>query len=211
MATEPSKPQQIIIGSDQQKLRYKQIGEFATELGLMVYEWNRLQENLGILFSCILTGDPMSNKGLSVWHSTPSDRAQRNMLRALIRTTEQNEAFRPFILDQFPRSREDIEWIIACLDHKPEISNERNNIAHAVYIMKEGIVAPDDVFQNPRSMNLKGKKLIARVKWCRDCCLVLSEYAWAILGGLNLGFDPTKRLHFAWPDRPQLPNRGSYH
>lgn len=197
------KPNQIAVGSPEQKERYEKIGDFAAQLGLMLCEWTRMQENLGILYSSILSDDSTSDKGLELWHKNQSDRGQRQMLRCLIASEEHKT-----VLGRCPKSRKDVEWVLDKIDN--EISKERNNLAHAVYILTEGAAAPDYIFRNPKSKNLMGKDLIGCARWCRDVCFALAGFEWAMFGGFNFNCPPSMPGPFEWPDRPDLPKREHY-
>jgi hypothetical protein len=71
---------------------------YVMALGKVAHSWNYLQEALGQLFY-IVTGleDRM---GEALWHSMPSDRMQRQMLRAAAEASN------------LPKAKGDIKWLL---------------------------------------------------------------------------------------------------
>jgi hypothetical protein len=59
----------------------RQYRPYALELGKLIFSWNRLQVHLCRLFS-VMAGCDQDFIAQAIWHSTPSDLAQRKMLRA---------------------------------------------------------------------------------------------------------------------------------
>jgi hypothetical protein len=55
---------------------------YATEVGKLTLEWNKLHEYLGLIFT--LAFRPHYAPALAAWHSLKSDLAQRDMLRSVI-------------------------------------------------------------------------------------------------------------------------------
>ena len=79
LAKEPAK---------RKRARERAFRPYAIQIGWITYEWNRLQEALGELFSDIVQPDT-KRIGYAIWHSTDNDRTLRNMLRE---TTEASKA-----------------------------------------------------------------------------------------------------------------------
>src|SRR3954454_14531805 len=70
--------------------------------GGVVDAWNRLHETLKYLFVAV-TKMP-ENVGYAVWHSARSDSGQRDMLRAAIAATSDQE---PWVI-RFPTAKDDL-------------------------------------------------------------------------------------------------------
>jgi hypothetical protein len=166
---------------------------YAVELGKLVYAWNDMQEKLVGLF-CAVTKIPTSAIPKAIWHSTPSDLAQRNMLRA---ATEVN----PAINDA---EREDILWLLNKINRS--LSVKRNDAIHAPLIFWTnalGIsVEPSDYSLSPRAQSLKGKDILKEFTWYRQTAEALADYADAMRHALQ--FPGT----WSWPEKPRLPHIG---
>lgn len=92
----------------------------AIQIGRLARLWNALHENMGIIFAAIVSqGNP--NIPLAVWHSTISDKSQREMLRAA------NRAWINFNKKLHNKTSEEITWI---LNESDILSNKRNEAMH---------------------------------------------------------------------------------
>jgi hypothetical protein len=135
--------------------RDKAFQPYAEELGRLTYAWNRLHVHLADLFY-IATGIAKREIALAIWHSTPSDLAQRKMLRAAA--------------DSFPPDsfwKEETIWILDILDES--YSNRRNDALHGpldIFTMiadgedPRTIIIPDVSSGSPRAMSLANKQEI---------------------------------------------------
>jgi len=165
--------------------------------------WNVLQEGLCELFSCVTVErgcDPEIS--YAIWHSTPSDRSQRDMLRSAISAVQSSDPLMPKLCD-------DISWM---LEKMNALTGRRNNALHAPLIAPrysrddhETQIEPLCRSGNPRALELANKPIVDEFKWYRDHLEKLSQFGDEIL--LAFYF---RESGFAWPDRPQLPSRGHY-
>src|ERR1700730_16658421 len=78
---EPKRPGMIFPETPSPEEISKRFQPYVVELGTLVYIWTRLHDHLAELFWRV-TGILNGNIPLAIWHSTPNDRAQRDMLRA---------------------------------------------------------------------------------------------------------------------------------
>jgi hypothetical protein len=160
-------------------------------VGKVVHAWNGLQEQLAIIF-CRLT-DMHNAMGLSVWHSSNSDRAQRMMLRAALNAVD--DEWRA----KYPRGKEDITWLLNKTD---TIAEARNNVIHAPCSVGLGDqadfeIVPMSFHGNRRAKALRGKDVLAEFDLCERNANSLKGYARWIDCVLSLE-------GYAWPDRPTL-------
>jgi len=87
----------------QRKLRNeRRFRPIAAELGWLAYEWNRLHEAFAELFADFMSKGDDNHKpiGFAVWYSIPSDRTQRDMLRATIEAVHLRDSPKPRIYDE---------------------------------------------------------------------------------------------------------------
>jgi hypothetical protein len=167
-------------------------------LGHVTLAWNDLQEQLAEIFWMLLR--PTGSAALAVWHSTRSDRAQREMLRAVVKTYADNgEEFAKTVAPK-------IEWLLGKAEN---LEAARNDAIHSPLMsMREGsadgvvtMVRPSTFQENPRAISLDRRKdLLAEFYWCRDTAIALSDYGYWLMVALD-GRSPL-------PDIPPLPNRG---
>lgn len=181
----------------------KNLRPYVAELGLVVYSWNKLQENLAWLFWCV-TGIANGAIPLAIWHSIENDRAQRKMLQvALVAATSALDAKGEL---KNPRVKNDILWLLKMAN---SLADQRNDAIHAPYSfiispspMK---LVPNDFLSHPRAKKLKGKlrdkDIREELRWCSESAETLALFA----KRLYMSF---RNPEIAWPDRPRLPNRG---
>jgi hypothetical protein len=161
---------------------------YAYQVGLVVYEWNNLQETLAELF-WVASGVSNGAVTYAIWNSIANDRTQRGMLRAIIewRFAEDN------------RRRADLIWLLKRVD---SLAERRNNAIHAPFVVigksPKPALKPHSFHGNRRAIKLENKDIIKEFKLCREFAKVLHRYAHRVLVALR---DPQK----AWPDRPEMP------
>lgn len=182
----------------------KEFKPYALAIGQIALAWNELHEMLGMLFRHLM-GDEIDDRLVYVWQSAAFDRPKRAMLEAAINNISVSEE------RNNPRAKEDIIWLIRRVD---ALEDDRNNAIHAPLYVKHGLVlallggapgiAVEDVWGNKRAEKLKGKNLLTEYRWCRDMAVVLRDYGEAIYDAWGFG----KGRRHAWPEKPQLPNRG---
>ncbi|MFZ0845261.1 MAG: hypothetical protein WAM62_05660, partial [Pseudolabrys sp.] len=165
-------------------------------MGELALAWNGLHDTLGRLFWTVL--GRVNYAPLEVWYSSKVDRAQREMLRAAINSRYANKLLTP------QKPREEIEWI---LNEATKIEDRRNDALHSPLILlgtkKKSRVVPSYHFGHTRAERLNKVDILREFRWFRDTATALRDYAGKIEGALS-------RLDTAWPDRPQLPNRGDH-
>ena len=185
-----SKPK-IIVAPTQAQLARK-FRPYAVELGYLLYSWNRLQEVFGRLF-WDLTGISNGRLPLAIWYAVPSDRTQREMLRAAIHA-------HPARLKDHPRARDDLIWMI---NRANSLADQRNDAVHAPLIFNTDArgtkLRSAYLAGHPRALKLKDKNLMVEFRWYADSADVLSRFG--------------ERAHYcllqngaAWPDRPKMPH-----
>lgn len=104
------------------------------ELALVVIAWNDLHRELSQIF-WIVTEISDGGVALRIWHSTPNDRAQRDMLREALksglnhlwRANEEEPAWAQ-------RAKSDIEYILKKTD---DISGPRNEALHSPFVFAQ--------------------------------------------------------------------------
>ena len=131
----------------------KVFAPYAREVGKLVASWNQLQERLGKLFSVIVRKDH-PGIALAIWHTTRSDLAQRQMLRA------SSEAAAAAGLFPEQAKKDDIKWL---LDRTDELAQQRNDAIHApvaFFTDQDGTrLMTEYFFGSPRALSLKDKSL----------------------------------------------------
>jgi hypothetical protein len=169
------------------------IQPYVMALGKVAHAWNYLQEALGQLF-CAVTGLESDNTGQAIWHSTPNDRAQREMLKAAINASNHRR-----LTKDLPKAKDDIPWL---LNQADKLAEDRNNAVHAPMAVttdgKTVEIIPAAYYGNPRARKLAGKDILAEFEWYEHRADTLTRFARAIRTAITTDAAP-------WPDRPQMP------
>lgn len=170
---------------------------YFTLIGHVVYQWNHLQERIGLIFSTIVAGRTpnlaLSKILQSVWHSQQSDRNQRRMLRAAI---QQNALF-PW-LDRIPSSAiDDLLWLLKQAD---ELSGRRDEAIHAPIAAHSvngeyKALIPLTFNGNQMALRLHGKDLLEELSLSKWRAEILSGYAIDILAALLFSDSPWPNKH----------------
>jgi hypothetical protein len=167
---------------------------YAVALGQLALAWNDLHLSLGMLF-CTAMGGGFVNPALAIWNTIKSDRAQRDILLAVAKASLMNGGHQKFA--------EEIEWICKNAD---ALEDTRNDALHsplwgAPRGPRAAVVSPAVGLGHVRANKLLGKNLLAEFRRCRECSIVLRDYAtkldFAICQGRPI------------PARPKLPPRVS--
>ena len=178
--------------------RRRLFAPYANELGWLIYEWNRLQEALGELFTAIVTPKHHS-LGVGIWHSITSDRAQREMLAAANSTLRKKQGAK--VADD-TKAADDIKWL---LNRVTELADKRNDAVHAplVFVAESGALQLMPLFflGNPRAAKLENKNLLQEFAWYRGHASALASFA------ENVRYAITRPEHFGWPAGRQLCHR----
>lgn len=176
----------------------KAIRPIAYELGKFNLAWNNLQDYLSLVFSTAINSEvPLAH---AIWHSTPNDRAQREMLRAAAQVTFLDKTAFP------PKAQDDILWL---LDRTQTLADRRNDAVHSPFIFKfsgdgKFELVPQAFLGHPRASKLVGKDILQEFRWYRACAEKLSFFAYRLFYGLK--HDKDRRQ--PWPQRPQMPQLG---
>jgi hypothetical protein len=172
---------------------HRKFQPLVTALGQFNLAWNDLHVSLSMLFCCVMGGGNVS-KYLAVWQNIPSDRVQREVLKAV--------AENDFIVTS-PRNQlllDGIRWI--CRE-ATTLEDLRNNAIHSPFWANTALpAAPMVGLGHLRAKRLAANKnLLAELRWGRDAATVLRNFAMEIdqaLSGAPLG---------PWPKIPKLPLR----
>lgn len=168
----------------------------AQAIGEMTLAWNDLHQILGVLFWTV-NRIPNAMASFAVWHSSRVDRAQREMLQAVLDAPappgrELNEAL-----------KDEIRWI---LSEVKKLEDLRNDAVHSPILVNDaqpgGVGVAAQLFGHQRAKKLANKDLVREFRWFYDAVVVLRDHAATI----SVGWDGT--THAALPERPPLPNRG---
>lgn len=185
-------PQKIFGQLD--SLFEKSLQPYVVAVGMVCYEWNRLLESLGTLFSDV-TGAGQ-RIGMAVWYSQRSDRSQIAMLRAAIAAKGDEDWPK-----KLPRSRSDLEWLIL---EAEKLANERNLAVHAplAAIIESGRIEiiPHFFFGNPLAEKLLGTQLLPELTWCSAWARELRTFTDAARSSILWE-------RATWPTRPAKPQR----
>lgn len=169
---------------------------YGLNLGELVFIWNKLHQNLSVLFELVVKS-PSRKMGVSIWHSTDNDYAQRRMLRAAAQVATQLT----------PAHREDILWVLDRIDDT--LRHNRNDAIHAPLTFIQGLseaakisVIPDPGSDSPRAKSLWKKGFNDLNEYLEEniaLASILSDFAGDMFDAI---LNPSGRT---WPDRPDLP------
>lgn len=183
-----------------------QFRPYALEIGRLILAWNALHERLGFLF-CQLLGHRQNQRLIAAWQSSTLDRAKRTMLRAVVNAVDWSKQPQPNV-------GPDVLWV---LDHCDRLEDLRNDVAHSPFRLETPFnpfretfsaafgggttgVLPDTTRKNLRALKIVQKQILAEMKWCRLCSVILRDYSAQIVNALHAVRAP-------WPHRPSLPVR----
>jgi hypothetical protein len=170
---------------------------YATKLGILVFLWNQLHDNLSHLFQIVVNAANWPNLPYKIWFALESDALQRKILRDAL---EVNQNFTQ-------ERREDIKYLLTEIEH--HLRPRRNDAIHAPLMMNTGLVskavrtwAEANIWSfSPRSASLRNKDLIREF----DDCIELTEDL--------IDFSARMILHlrshdgsYPWPQRPPPPH-----
>jgi hypothetical protein len=162
-------------------------------LGKTAHAWNHLQEELGQLF-CFLTNTDAV--GLTIWHALKSDRSQRDLIEAALRSLAEGEDW----VKEFPRAQADISWLLL---ETNKLADRRNDAIHAPCTVSNAHgdfeMIPLSFHGNPRARKLRGKQIVNEFQWYGETANVLKSFARHLCVGLN------RSPYISWPDRPRMP------
>lgn len=171
--------------------RIKIFQPYTKALGELSLAWNDFHMVLSSLFWAS-TRIPNGMVPNAMWNSLKSDRAQREMLEALIDLK--------VLGHNIPKSlRIEIKWV---LKQAVSLEDLRNDALHSpLLVSDDGSVFAWHQLGNKRAKKLADKDLLKECGWFYDTIIILREYTEILADNLRW---PQKPL----PGRPQLPNRG---
>ncbi len=160
--------------------------------GEVVNAWNRLQETLKDVFAAI-TKIPR-DMAFAIWHSSRSDSLQRNMLRAAIAATDDNE---PWVI-RLPNAKSDLLLLLKKADKVGQIKNDAIHAPVSLAIDRGKLIIIPFYFNgNPRAKNVQNKDIVTEFERCRDEAYILKEFAENAKTSINSS-------SYEWPDKPAL-------
>ncbi len=183
---------------------------YARSIGQAVMAWNDLHTRLAFLFETVI-GRPIHNVAYAIWHSSTSDRACREMLKAVLYEVGLRWP------QGYPEATDDIKWI---LDRAQSLEDTRNDIIHSPLMMighkktagglaslaapfHKPAIIPQSFLGHKRALKLEDKPdLLSEIQWCRDAALMLRDFTAEVQRALR----DTER-NPTWPQRPALPPR----
>jgi hypothetical protein len=160
---------------------------YATEIGHVTLAWNRLHENLALLFWYALGPGSVP---FAIWDRLSSDRTQRDILETAVKAG----AF----AQSSPRMTEEVLWL---LKQVGKLADRRNVAIHAPLTTLTDVdtgstrVEPQTWFGNRRAKGLAGKDIIQELLLCAERADALSYFAAELIQCMS----PS---HSAWPERP---------
>ena len=201
MATGETKPTKLATRRKKKKGTPAQFDRaftpVAVEIGHLARNWNALHENMGLIFSAMISPDRKALL-LAVWHSPPSDRTQREMLRAALGRWRLERPHLSAVSNE-------IEWL---LNKTEELSGKRNDALHAplhvlmnttTYVFN---VEPNYFWGHPMAKRLQGKDVLLEISKIRAQATCLMKWA----GAIWLHLESARPL----PQKPAWPTRGLY-
>jgi hypothetical protein len=169
---------------------------YVVAVGTVCFEWNRLLESLGALFSQV--SGMGRRQGMAVWYSQRADRSQMAMLRAAIKAKDEE--------DDWPKKhatcQQDLIWLATEAEN---LADARNTAVHApvsLIVDQGGIkLVPHIILSNPLAERLLGASdLLKEFDWCSHWARSLRRFADEAESSLL--WEQT-----AWPIKPARPPR----
>ncbi len=169
--------------------------QYAKALGELSLAWNDLHEMLGNLFWVSL-GIPNGVMPLDVWHSSNSDRAQRDMLKAIAESHAIGG-------DLTKTAKIEILWV---LKRAISLEDTRNNALHSP-VFQSGNDPVEAAHQSGhrRAKQLANKDLLKELNYFYKTTMVLRDYSFEMFASIQT---QNSIFPIAWPDRPKMPSRG---
>jgi hypothetical protein len=177
------------------------LDDYATAVGMVVYEWNYLHEELGRLFVVVRNEDKA--RLLTKWWSCKTDAGQRTMLKDAVTNAPKVRWKR------LPKAAPDLNWL---LERVNELAEDRHNAVHAPVLLyfkqddsAEVMAAYLKAYpRHPRAENLMGKDLLVEFAWCAGYATALSRFTLLLRMAILL---PRR---YEWPERPDIPKREDF-
>ena len=159
---------------------------YAKALGEVALAWNDFNMVLSSVFGTVLK-IPNLMVGDAIWHSLKSDRAQRDILRAVINLE--------VLGHDIPKNiRCEFKWV---LDKADSLEEARNNALHSPLLSDQGSVFAWHQLGHQRAKKLADKDLLKEFGWLYDTAIILRQYVELLEDAL--------RHSEPLPKRPLLP------
>lgn len=160
---------------------------FATAVGEMTLAWNDLHEMLkGVFWQALGVNNGVF--AYAVWYSGKSDRAQRDMLRALATTPALGNRLTS-------RTKAEVLWV---LNRTDSLEDLRNDVIHSPFILAGSEVHSSWHEGHKRAGKLSGKDVLGDVRKFYEAVVMLRDYAWHVYRVIT-------GSHDTLPERPRLP------
>jgi len=164
---------------------------YAKSLGEAALAWNDLHMVLSSLFR-VASRIPNKIAPDAMWNALKSDRAQRDILTALIELNAISYNINK-------KLRDEIEYVLKETTNLEEL---RNNLLHSPVLDEKGIVFAWYHLGNRRAKGLAGKDVLFEARYFYDSAIILREYTEKLIRVLE------QEPGYSLPGRPSLPNRG---
>jgi hypothetical protein len=165
-------------------------------LGKVAHAWNHMQEGLGVLFCRVAELD--NSMGMAIWHALRSDKSQRDMLNAAVKSAAQVEDWAA----KFPHAERSITDLVKAIHG---FSDKRNATIHAPCSVIPGEedleIFAVAAFGNPNAQKLRGKDILAEFAWYEATADTYGRYVRDLQFALSDARAP-------WPDKPRMPSLG---
>jgi hypothetical protein len=174
---------------------------YTAAVGRVAAAWNYLHEQMEALFLRVVGGRDYRITD-AVWHSSFSDRAQRQMLEAAIRASDGHPAWK-----QLPNNaKDDLLWLMNRANY---LSDKRDEAVHAPCSIFLTTADGTEVISNyssqhRRAKSLAGKEILVEFDWLERYIGELSEFthrAWIVMGSGHVAGNAS------WPQKPRVPDR----
>lgn len=187
-------PAQIVRGPSDEEARAA-FDAYTCALGKVAHAWNYLHERLGSLFASLVNA-PDRSVIAAVWHSSYSDRAQRQMLVAVIANINDQR------WQSFPKNAKNN--LISVLTEIDKLGSRRDDAVHAPSILMTDVggsmMAAHPLSGNRRAQHLSGKHLIKEFGKIENYIENYSRYIMSV----EQAWLYSPQL---WPDTPENPSQ----
>jgi hypothetical protein len=163
---------------------------YAKALGELTLAWNDFHMALSSVFWAA-SKIPNKMTPQAMWNAIKSDRAQRDMLEALIDLRVLGHNLPTNI-------RCEIKWV---LHEARKLEDTRNDALHSPLLSEKGTVFAWYQLGHARAEKLANKDLLKVFGWFYDTVIILRQYTELLSDAIGQPNEPL-------PKRPSLPNRG---
>jgi hypothetical protein len=174
----------------QHDFRDNSFNRHSKALGELALVWNDLHMTLSSIFWTV-TRIPNGLIANAIWNSIKSDRAQRDMIDAIVSLDAIGQIVKGPL-------RRELKWILKETSNLEEI---RNNALHSPFLKNhDGSISSWHHLGNKRAKNIANKDVILEFTKFYDRAVALRDYAEAVRECIG-------REHIELPSRPVLPTQ----